>query len=167
MLTTDRGLRWSQVLGISQGEMAIEQALAEHAGQASKAAWGDLVSPGEAAALIGVTYGRFAQVSHGRDFPLPVARIGPARVWRRSDIRMYRDGGTKFKTRVENELQAKLMDSHEIRRRLGIGQKLLTGRLTDRRWHLIPEPAGRVGGSIYYWKRSDAERWFKQNEKFE
>lgn len=184
MLTAELGLGWDQVLAIARGEKTVEQAWREReagtdkrssgagAEQATtrssgrrKAPWDELVSAREAAAMLGLAHSQFDDHSRRRSFPLPAARLGSARVWRRVDIETYRDGGTRFRTKRENELQGEIMDAHEVRRRLGIDQKLLTLRLRREQYHLVPKPTGRVGGWIYYWRRRDAERWFERHER--
>lgn len=167
LLTSELGLRWKQVLAIVRGELDVEQAWRERKGEPRRSSsWGDLVSANEAAAILNLPHSRFRLVAQRRGFPLQAVRLGSARAWRRADIEGYAAGErNKFKTRRAEDLQAQIVDAHELRRRLGVNQKVLTRRLRRQQHHLVPEPEGRLGGWIYYWRRYKVERWFKRRSE--
>ena len=90
-------------------------------------------------------------------FPDPVAWIHRGRAWLRSDIERFRRG-EEPPQREAWELQGQVLVLADVARTLERPVGSLRRYVRFQRWDRMPRPAGRVGGTNYWW-RADVERW--------
>jgi hypothetical protein len=98
-----------------------------------------------------------------REFPIPVARPRGVRVWLTTDVVAYRDG-LDWPKRTEVALEAELVASEEMGRRLSITHSTLRARVANRRWSLVPKPCARLRRAGALWWRADIEVWFTERD---
>ena len=121
----------------------------------------ELLPLSAAAIMLGIS----GQVAHTRkseeDFPPWAAKVGDGHYWYREDLEALRDGHDPpdREPGEANHLIYSTADLAGLLRRTTAG---LSANIHARRWHLVPEPAGRAG-PYAYWLREDADAWIRKH----
>lgn len=160
-LMAQLGLRWAQIIAVSQGEFSLEEARRQSAPQEPKPGvnWGDLVGRAETLEILDLSKGNFEHRARRPDFPLPAAMIKRWRLWRRADIKSYAAGKrADWITEAENELQGHILDLPQLCQRLDLTGSQFRRRFEAQDWSAIPPPDGRVSTS-FWWRRDRVEAW--------
>jgi hypothetical protein len=149
---------WPDLIRVAKGELSLEEARTRSRPRRDEFSRGphELVSIRWVANRLKVAVWVAGRASYKPEFPTPVAKIGPSRVWLREDVDAYADGRS-FPEREPYELQHLYADAVEAAGMLGLTPKSLhTPRIA------APKPNGRVSGQPY-WLKEDVERWIRDN----
>lgn len=91
------------------------------------------------------------------DFPAPVLSLSRTRCWLKEDVAAY-FAKRPFPARESYELQDEYLSAAQLGKLMGKSPNMLSAKTTRR-----PEPAGFVS-SRQYWRKSDVERWLKEEQ---
>jgi predicted DNA-binding transcriptional regulator AlpA len=113
------------------------------------------------ALICGVRKAQAGVVARSEGFPAPAALLRRSHIWYRDEVEAYHQG--KEVRRRESSLQAQILDSAEVCKRLNVAIGTLTAGIHARKpW--APQPTGAVSTSLY-WLRDDFEAWFRTRTK--
>lgn len=157
------GIAWDEALRVAKGDTSLDAVHRSEGEELKGRDDQDLVGTAAVRALLGVRTQQVDELLRDPDFPVPVARLGRARVWVLGDLRAYR-AGKPVPDRAEGELQRKLVGTTEMAELAGIDIDYLRTLISKQRWHLIPRPAGQVGAKHYWW-RGEVKKWLAEHRR--
>lgn len=154
------GLGWEDILRVAQGKLDIEQAREQARERRGDS---DLVATAEVARILDINGATMSQQAEQPGFPAPVAVIARGRVWLRTDIEAHRDG-RPVPHRAPGELQDRLLDTNTVSEMVTFAPDTLRAAVHRQHWHRVPEPSGKVGQTLY-WYRESVEAWVREHRE--
>lgn len=160
-ITHQLAVRWTEAIALAEGHVTLEQLQPRVSHLLpTEDGHGALVGLTTVARLLDVGIPQALRMTHRDEFPSPVADIG-GRVWLRSDIEAYRAGSEAHGVRLV-EFERAVLQNKVVAARVGLTDGSVRRYLHLRRFDLVPEPAGRVGGAWWWWK-DDVSTWLERH----
>jgi hypothetical protein len=162
-ICTQLGVSWAIVKALARGETTLDAADADRK-QLTECDedWGDLIGLTGVARLLDTGCPRALNITRREAFPAPAGTINRRRVWHRVQVAAYRDRAP-IPEAPRLELESRVLVNREIAGLVGLTDGSIRRYLWLRRFDLVPEPSGRVGGA-WWWLGDQVDRWLVEHE---
>jgi predicted DNA-binding transcriptional regulator AlpA len=154
---------WPEAVAVAKGNTNLVEARVSRLADAiSELSDKDLIGPGTAALILGVTAQELQEQSSKPEFPVRVVDLPSLGAWMLGDVRTYAAGHDAPK-RKRGLMNKRLLLSKEMAELLGISPDSLRTRMSRGDWKSTPKPDGQIGNA-HYWLRINVNRWLKRQE---